>query len=142
MDNEEKEKLDLNKEEKIEKKEVVEEKKEEPKKEPKKEPVEEKKEEFFETKDDKKTTIKKVVNIALWVILFLWMAVCLIDFFCTKAGNDPIFCIKKDTNKYSDGEVDICTGLGYKVINYQRESYKGREYGMFFLTKDRTSDNK
>ena len=53
-----------------------------------------------------------------------------------------MFCIKKDTNKYTDGEVDICTGLGYKVINYKRDSYKGTEFGMFFFTKDRTADNK
>ena len=98
-------------------------------------------EEEKETKNTKEI-INRIINISLWALLLTWMGICLIDFFNTKAGREPMFCIKNDTNIYADGEVDICTGLGYKVINYKRDSYKGIEYGMIFFTNDRTRDSK
>ena len=42
----------------------------------------EKNEEFFDEKKDKKSTFQRVMNIILWVVLFIWMGICLVDFFC------------------------------------------------------------
>ena len=42
-------------------------------------------------------------------------------------------------HKYDDGKVTECIGLGYKVYNYDRESFdKGVEFGPLF-TKERVS---
>jgi len=106
-----------------------------------KEDKDNKKEEFFEEKKDKKSTFSRVLNIFLWIVLFVWMGICLIDFFNTKSEKEPIFCLKKETTTYNDGKVYTCTGLGYKVINYRRTSFSGNEYGPFW-SKDRTADNK
>ena len=98
----------------------------------------EKNEEFFDEKKDKKSTFQRVMNIILWVVLFIWMGICLVDFFRTRTENEPIFCLSKETVKYDDGQVRICTGLGYKVFHYERASYKGIEYGPFW-SSDRSN---
>ena len=36
---------------------------------------EEKNEEFFEAKKDKKSTFNRVMNIVLWIVLFIWMGI-------------------------------------------------------------------
>ena len=95
-------------------------------------------EEFFEEKKDKKSTFQRVMNIILWIVLFVWMAICLVDFFRAKTENEPIFCLHKETVDYEDGKVRICTGLGYKVFNYERASFKGIEYGPFW-SSDRSN---
>lgn len=100
-----------------------------------------KKEEFFEEKKEKKSVVNRIINIVLWIVLFAWMAVCLVDFYNTKVGNEPVFCLKKETTTYSDGKVKTCTGLGYKIFNYRRTSFSGDEYGPFWST-DRTAENK
>ena len=64
----------------------------------------EKDEEFFDEKKDKKSTFNRVMNIILWIVLFV-----------------------------------SCTGLGYKIYHYERDSYKGIEYGPFW-SKDRSAD--
>ena len=99
----------------------------------------EKKEEFFEEKKEKKSLFNRIMNIVLWIILFVWMGICLIDFFNTRAGKEPVFCLKKETTSYSDGNVATCTGLGYKIFNYRRTSFSGVEYGPFWAT-DRTAE--
>lgn len=89
--------------------------------------------EFFEVKKDKKSTFNKIMNIVLWVLLFIWMGICIVDFILAKTNNKPIFCLSRSETEYSDGKVKKCTGLGYKVYNYERESYKGVEYGPFWI---------
>ena len=96
-------------------------------------------EEFFEAKKDKKSLFNRIMNIILWVVLIVWMAICLIDFYNAKTKKEPIFCLKRETVNYNDGTVDTCTGLGYKIFNYKRKSFKGIEYGPFWA-KDRTAE--
>ena len=79
------------------------------------------------------------MNIVLWVVLIIWMGICLIDFYNVHQKKDPMFCLKKETTKYDDGKVDSCTGLGYKIYNYQRKSFNGIEYGPFW-SKDRSAE--
>ena len=100
---------------------------------------------FFDAKTKKsikgRSVISRIINVILWIVLLLWIAVCLIDFYNVKKGNDPKFCITKETITYSDGTVDSCLGAGYRVYVYNRNSYKAREFGPFWR-KDRTANNK
>lgn len=106
------------------------------------------KEEFYEAKKEK-STFQRVMNVILWIVLILWMAICLVDFFRVQAKQEPIFCIfgketttytEKDasTATYGEGTVDSWTGLGYKVYRYKRSNYNGIEYGPFWIG-DRTA---
>lgn len=81
--------------------------------------------------------IKKVFNTVLWIILLIWIGICLFDFYNVNNKKEPMFCIKKETIKYSDGKVESCLGLGYKVYHYQRKSFNGIEFGPFW-SKDRS----
>ena len=110
--------------------------------------MEEKNEELFDDKKEKKelkkeekgkSTFNKIMNVILWIVLFVWMAICLVDFFKTRAETDPVFFLKKETIKYDDGEVDSCLGLGYKIYHYKRTSFNGLEYGPFW-SKDRSAE--
>ncbi len=104
------------------------------------------KEEFFEEKKPKKKKSKKeesmfqkVMNIILWIVLIVWMLVCIIDFIKTQRVEKPIFCLKEETTKYEDGSVYSCTGLGYKIYHYDRTILNGVEYGPFW-SKDRSKE--
>ena len=66
------------------------------------------------------------------------MGICLIDFYNTHEEKDPMFCLKKETITYDDGNVYSCTGLGYKIYNYKRKSFTAIEYGPFW-SKDRSN---
>ena len=94
--------------------------------------------EFVEEESKVKEIVVKILNIVLWIVLFAWMAICLIDFFNVKNEKDPMFCISKDSIEYDDGNVDVCVGPGYKVFNYERDSYKGIEFTHLFA-KDRSA---
>lgn len=95
--------------------------------------------EFVEEESKAKEIFIKILNIVLWIVLFAWMAICLIDFFNVRNEKDPMFCISKDTIEYEDGNVDVCVGPGYKVFKYERDSYKGIEFTHLFA-KDRSAD--
>ncbi len=103
------------------------------------------KEEFFDEKPkkikekDEKSLFNRIMNVILWIVLFVWMGICLIDFYKVHQEEDPIFCLKKETTKYDDGTVDSCLGLGYKVYRYKRTSFQGIEYGPFW-SKDRSAE--
>ncbi len=66
--------------------------------------------------------IKKVLNVAFWVIFCVVLAIWIVDFVQTQRSKDPIFCLKKVTHQYDDGTVDECTGLGYRIFKYNRKS--------------------
>ena len=85
-------------------------------------------------KEKERSLFSKIMNVVLWIILLVWMAICLIDFYKVTKVQEPIFCIKKETTTYDDGTVDSCLGLGYKVYNYKRASYTAIEFGPFWTT--------
>ena len=109
----------------------------------KKEVKEEVKEENFLDEKPKRekgeSTFNKIMNVILWIVLFAWMAICLIDFYNTHQEKEPMFCLKKEVTKYDDGQVRSCLGLGYKVFHYERSSFKAIEFGPFW-SKDRTAE--
>lgn len=99
-------------------------------------------EEFIPSvKGKRRSSISRIFNIILWILLIVWIAICLIDFIRVKGNQDPRFCINKKTVTYSDGKVESCMGLGYKVYRYERDSFSGLEFGPFW-SKDRTAQNK
>ena len=83
--------------------------------------------------------ISRIINIIFWLILLAWMAIVLVDYFKVRDEKEPIFCwFNEQTHEYENGTVKECTGLGYKVINYNREDFKAIEFGPFWI-KDRTA---
>ena len=82
-----------------------------------------------------------VVKTLLVLLLVGWVAIVFIDYFKSADGKDPKFCIKEKTKVYSDGEVYICTGLGYKSFRYERKCKTGTAFGPFF-TKEKTCADK
>lgn len=95
-----------------------------------------------ERKPKKKSVVLRIINIALWVLLLAWMALVILDFINIKNNKDPKYCwFNNKTTEYSDGSVTECSGIGYKVIKYNRASYNAIEFGPFWI-KDRTKDNK
>ena len=111
----------------------------------KEEVVEEKTEEelrneFFDAKEDKESILGKIIVIILWIILFAWMAICLVDFYKTQKREKPKFTFKTETVKYEDGEVQSYTGLGYKIFDYRRRCYDGVEF-VAFWSKDKSVES-
>lgn len=106
---------------------------------------EEKKDDVVETTEKKekpekkkKNIIVRIFDIILWIVLFGWMTLCIVDYFNVANEREPQFCIKKETITYDDGTVDVCRGAGYVAYHYQRDSYTGYEFGPFW-TKDRSN---
>ena len=75
----------------------------------------------------------KIFNIAFWAIFALVLIVWTVDYVRAQTDNDPIFCLTRVENEYADGVTTICTGLGYRIINYDREAMHGIEYGPFWI---------
>lgn len=87
-------------------------------------------------KREGRSVVARVINIVLWVILFAWMALVLVDYFHTRNETDPQFCFwNKQTHEHEDGNVTECTGLGYKIIKYNRTSFKAVEFGPFWISE-------
>ena len=85
--------------------------------------------------------VENIGKILLVIILALWIVVVFVDYFRNSDGKDPRFCIKTEVKKYSDGEVYICTGLGYKAYRYERKSIGGTAFGPFFIKERTSADN-
>lgn len=100
-------------------------------------------EEFLDLKEriNKEEKLKRILNISLWALLFIWMAFCITDFILAKTDNKPVFCTFSKTTKYDDGNVKSCIGLGYKVYAYDRDSYSGIEFAPLW-GKDKSIDKK
>ena len=76
---------------------------------------------------------KKIIDIVVSVIVFGILGAWLVDFFNFYQGSEPVLCIKEENHIYEDGKTKICTGLGYKVYVYERDSIEGMEFGPFWL---------
>ena len=94
-------------------------------------------EEYQKETKKKKSIIGKIFSFITTTIIFIWVAIAMIDFINVNQEKEPIFCIKKETIQYDDGTVELCTGPGYKVYKYQRKSIQGVEFGPFWI-KEKT----
>jgi len=91
-------------------------------------------------KRSNKKILSKVFNILITILLIGWITVLLIDYANVSKGKSAKFCINNTIKDYTDGSVEICTGLGYKVYNYDRQGYKAIEFGPFWMEeKDPTT---
>lgn len=95
-------------------------------------------EEVKETKPEKKkeSLLSKIIWWTVVVLVAAWLVIFLTDFFTTKAGKAPKFCITNEIHDYTDGSVKVCNGIGYKYIEYNREEIKGSEFGPFWISID------
>lgn len=75
-----------------------------------------------------KSMVKSILNIFLWIVLFVWIGITIFDFVQVKGKKDPVFCVSTSEKEYIDGKTTSCIGLGYKVIKYDRESIKAIEF--------------
>ena len=89
-----------------------------------------KKEEKPEKK--KRHIIIRIFDIILWIVLFAWMSICVLDYFNVANEREPKYCIKKETLEYEDGTVEVCRGAGYIVYLHKRDSIKGFEFIPFW----------
>ena len=86
-----------------------------------------------------KVVLFKILDILMWVVLISWVVMVIVDFVRVRGKNEPYFCwFNKHTTTYENGTVDECMGIGYKVINYNREDFKAVEFGPFWIS-DRTA---
>lgn len=86
-----------------------------------------------------KSNISKVLNIIFTVIFIVWVIMLLIDYLNVSKHKEATFCISHELKKYTDGSVEICNGLGYKVYKYNRDNYKAIEFGPFWLEEKDTT---
>lgn len=89
--------------------------------------------EFVDKNENKVNLIIRIFNVILTIVVFGVVGMALIDFLNVNQEKEPMFCIKKDVITHEDGTVDVCTGIGYKVYQYKRESIKGSEFGPFWI---------
>ena len=100
-------------------------------------------EEAKETKPEKKkeSLLSKIIWWTVVVLVAVWLVIFLTDFFTTKAGKAPKFCITNEIRDYTDGSVKVCNGIGYKYIEYNRKEIKGSEFGPFWISVDEKQED-
>lgn len=90
-----------------------------------------------------RSIVSRILNVVLWIVLLAWMALVVTDYIHVHNEEKPQFCwFNEKTTSYDDGSVTECTGLGYKVINYNRNSFKAIEFGPFWITDRTAEENK
>ena len=82
--------------------------------------------------EKEKSLGKKIFDIVFWVCITVLAIIWLTDFFRIQNDKDPMFCLAHKTHKFNDGTVEECTGLGYKIYDYNRESLTAHQFGPFF----------
>ena len=81
----------------------------------------------------------KVFKRVFWIIVILIIAINTFEFYRIRNGKKPLLCIKKEEHLYTDGTVNECIGLGYKVFEYKRTYLHGTEFVSIFAS-ERTSE--
>lgn len=89
--------------------------------------------EFVDKKEKKTNIIIRIFNVILTIVVFGIVGMAVIDFINVNQEKEPMFCVKKEVITHDDGTVAVCTGIGYKVYQYNRESIKGSEFGPFWI---------
>ncbi len=88
--------------------------------------------------ENAKSKRENIIKIIILTVIIMWIICFFIDYLRARQMKDPIFCIFENTEKYDDGTVYSCTGLGYKMYRYNRSSIGANlEFGPFFM-KERT----
>lgn len=87
----------------------------------------------------KKSFISKLINLIIWLAVLGWAGILVYDFMNVLREKEPMFCLEKTTETTSDGTVNICEGVGYKVFNYDYGSLKALEFAPFW-NKPKTAE--
>lgn len=94
-----------------------------------------------ENKEEWKEIGRKIWDIVFWVVFAAIALTWVVDFFRVSDRKDPMFCLSKKTHTFEDGTVEQCTGLGYKVYEYNRASLdSGIQFGPFFIKMKQPED--
>ena len=91
------------------------------------------KKEIKYVEEDKKSIGRIIFDIAFWVLISVLAIVWLTDFIKIQNSKEPAFCLTKKTHKFDDGVVEECTGLGYKIFDYKRDSIEAHQFGPLFI---------
>lgn len=96
--------------------------------------------EFKEEKPKKNKGLKivsKIINLILTLAVLGWAGMMLYDYFQVSNEKEPKFCLEENVIEHNDGVTKECKGIGYKIYRYDRESFKGLDFGPFWI-KERT----
>ena len=91
-----------------------------------------------ETKKKKESLLSKIIWTVVLVLAFLWAGMFFLEYLHVKDGNEPRICVSREIRDRTDGSVEVCNGLGWKVYNYDTEEIQGLEFGPFW-TPERDS---
>jgi hypothetical protein len=91
------------------------------------------KEEQKEEQTPKKKHIAiRILNVIIWLVLFVCLSIAAIDYINLINENEPQFCLKRETIKYDDGNEYYCKGILYETYIYERDSKKGYSFIPFW----------
>lgn len=91
-------------------------------------------EETKENKKEWKEILLKIWDIVFWICFVAIALTWVTDYFRVRDDKEPQFCISSKTHQFEDGTVEQCTGIGYKIYTYNRESLdNGVEFVPFFV---------
>lgn len=78
--------------------------------------------------------VKKVFNIVIAILFVVWCYLLITDYFRVKNDEKAKYCIEHAIYDYTDGSVEECVGLGYKVYYYNRPNINVKaEFGPFWI---------
>lgn len=78
--------------------------------------------------------IRKVFNIVIAILFVIWCYLLISDYFRIKDDKKAIYCVKNIIYDYTDGSVEECIGIGYKVYYYDRPNINVKsEIGPFWI---------
>lgn len=91
------------------------------------------KKEIKVVEEDKKSIGRIIFDVVFWVLITALAIVWLTDFIKIQNDKEPVFCLAKKTHEFDDGVVEECTGLGYKIFDYKRDSIEAHQFGPLFI---------
>ena len=78
------------------------------------------------TLDKKKNPFGTIFSILLLILVLGWSYIMYTDYTRVNNKKEPKYCIwQKTEEKFENGTITSCTGLGYKVIHYNKTSEDG-----------------
>ncbi len=86
-----------------------------------------------EKESNVRNILKTVFNIVFWVAITGLAIIWITEFILVNQEKEPMFCLETTIHEFEDGTVEECTGIGYKVYEYDRETLKATEFGPFFI---------
>lgn len=87
---------------------------------------------FYDKKH--KSLGQKIWDVVFWTLICVLAFIWIFDFIKVQNNENPQFCIKNIQHTYSDGTVNECVGLGYKVYQYNRSNLNIKvQFSPFFI---------